>query len=284
MSLMTPHNHMHYSVTNGSVGAAIGVQRGTTVTSGTANTQGTWTQIHAGLTYAADFMIVTVNAVETSADVIAATNLNCYISIGVGATSDAVNTIVENLGAANAQGLGAVYFLPIRVPPDTPVWAAHTNNNASAKAGVQVSFMGGNMNPYNFPSFSKIVALGATTASTTGTAITPGASGAEGAWAQIVASTTDDYGGIMASTLFNVDTALLVQYTTIDVGIGASGQEKVIGENVTQQSIPTTGETKDSVHLPTFAGIPAGSRLVARASGSGTAETSNTIMLYGFKH
>lgn len=281
--LVTPHNHMSYAVTNGSVGAAIGVQRGTLVTSGAANTQGTWTQIHAGLSYAADFMIVTINAVETSADIISATNLNCYISIGVGANSGAVDTIVDRLGAANAQGLGAVYFLPIRVPPNTPVWAAHQNNNASAKAGVQVSFMGGNMNPYSFPSFTHMVALGAG-GSTAGTAITPGASGAEGAWSQIVASTTDDYGGIMASSLFNVDTALLVQYTTIDIGVGAAGQEVVIGENVTQQSIPTTGETKDSVHLPTFIGVPAGSRLVARASGSGVAETSNTIMLYGFAH
>lgn len=282
--LLPPHNHMSYVVTNGSVGAAIGANRGTAITAGAANTAGTWTQIHEGLTYGADYFTIAINAVRTSGNVIAATNLNCYLDIGVGATSGAVMTVCEKLAGVNGQGLGINYFIPVRIPPDTPVWARHTNNNASAIAAVQVSWFGGNMNPGCFPSFAGMVALGATTASTTGTAITPGASGAEGSWTQIVASTTADYGGLMASPLFNVDTALLVQYTTIDVGVGASGQEKVVGENVTQQSLPTTGETKDAICFPVWTGIPSGSRLVARASGSGTAETSNSIMLYGFIH
>ena len=33
MSLMPPHNHMSYAVTNGSVGAAVGAQAGTLITS-----------------------------------------------------------------------------------------------------------------------------------------------------------------------------------------------------------------------------------------------------------
>lgn len=285
MSLLAPHNHHSYFVTNGSVGAAVGTQAGTLITSGAANTAGTWTQIHAGLTYSCDYLTVRINAVETSADVITATTLNAYIDIGIGASSGDVMQIIEKLGGSQAQGLGVVYFLPIRIPPDTPVWARHQNTAASAKAGVQVSWFGGNMNPASFPNFSGMVALGAVTASTTGTSITPNGAGAEGAWAQIVASTTEDYGGIMASPLFNVDTTLTsALHTTIDVGVGASGQEKVIGENLTQQFLWSTAEQKNAVCFPSFTGIKAGSRLAARASGSTTADGTNSIILYGFKH
>lgn len=285
MSLMGPHNHMSYSTTNGSVGAAVGTQAGTLITSGAANTVGTWTQVSAGLTYACDITQVCINAVETSADVISATTLNCYIDIGIGPASGNVTTIIEKLGASQAQGLGVIYFLPIRFPPDTPIWARHQNTAASAKAGVQISFQGGNANPGSFPSFSAMVALGAVTASTTGTSITPGASGAEGAWAQIVASSTEDYGGLMASPLFNVDTSLTSGLnTTIDVGVGGSGAEKVVGENVTRSFIWSTAEQKDAICLPTFVGVPSGSRIVARASGSTTADSTNSIILYGFKH
>ena len=285
MSLMNPHNHMTYAVTNGSVGKAVGTQAGTLITSGAANTAGTWTQVHAGLTYACDITQVCINAVETSADVISATTLNCYIDIGIGPDSGNVTTIIEKLGASQAQGLGVLYWLPIRFPPDTPIWARHQNTAASAKAGVQISFQGGNMNPGQFPSFTGMVALGAVTASTTGTSITPGASGAEGAWAQIVASSTADYGGLMASPLFNVDTTLTSGLTTtIDVGVGGSGAEKVVGENVTRQFMWSSAEQKDAVCFPTFVGVPSGSRIVARASGSATADGTNSIILYGFTH
>lgn len=283
--LLAPHNHHSYTATNGSVGRAIGVQWGTLITSGAANTAGTWTQIHAGATYAVDYFVLNINAVETSADVIAANTLNCYIDIGIGASSGAVMTICEKLGGSQAQGLGVNYFLPIRIPPDTPIWARHQNTAASAKAGVNISMFGGNMNPGSFPNFSGLVALGATTASTTGTAITPGATSAEGAWTQIVASTTSDYGGLMASPLFNVDTTLTSLLTTvIDVGFGASGQEKIVGENVTRQILISANEQKDAVCYPTFTGIPVGSRLVARASGSAAADGTNSIILYGFIH
>lgn len=285
MSLLPPHNHLSYFPTNGSVGAAVGTQAGTLLTSGAAHTAGSWTQIHAGLTYGCDYLIVRINAVETSGDVITATTLNVYIDIGIGPDSSNVTTIIEKLGASQSQGLGTLYFIPVRFPPDTPIWARHQNTAASAKAGIQVSWFGGNMNPGCFPSFSGMVALGATTASTTGTAITPNGAGAEGSWTQIVASTAADYGGVMASPLFNVDTSLTSGlHDTVDVGVGSAGNELTIGENLTQSFIWSTAEQRDAVCFPSFVGIPAGQRLSARVSGSTTADGTNSIMLYGFIH
>lgn len=89
----------------------------------------------------------------------------------------------------------------------------------------------------------------------------------------------------MASPLFNVDTSLTSGLiTTIDVGVGGSGAEKVVGENVTRSFIWSTAEQKNAICLPTLVGVPSGSRIVARASGSTTADGTNSIILYGFKH
>lgn len=283
--LLPPHPHLSYFTTNASVPTALGVQCGTSVTSGgSANTAGTWTQIHAGLTYPSEMVMVRINAIETSGDVIAATTLNCYFDIGIGPNSGAVTTIVEKLGGSQAQGLGVIYVMPLRIPPDTPVWARHQNTAASAKGAIQFTAHGGNANPGSLAVVTRIVALGATTASTTGTTVTP-ASATEDAWTQIVASTAEDYAGFMVSPLFNVDTSLtngLISQT--DLAVGGSGSEKVIAENITTEFLWSTAEQKDAFCWYTLVGVPTGSRLCTRTAGSTTADGTASQIIYAFVH
>jgi len=281
--LLNAHPRMSYFPTNSSVGANLGIQRGTSVTSGSANAYGGWTQIHAGLTYPSLFCTVHLNAVETSGDVIAATTLNAYFDIGIGPDVGNVMTIVEKLSGSQAQGLGHVYWLPVTFPANTPIWARHQNTTASAKGGIAVSWFGGTDSPGMFPTCSGIVALGAVTATTTGTSIgSVGNFGAEGSWTQIVSSTTQDYIGVMVSPLFNVDTSLTNGlFVTLDAGIGSAGNESVIGENLCLSFIWSTSEQRDAVCFPTFCSVPEGSRLTARASSSGAPDASNSVIMYG---
>jgi hypothetical protein len=282
--LLPTHPHLSYITNNADFPAAITAQAGTAVTAGgSANTYGTWTQIHAGLTYASDWVKVAFQGVETSGDVISATTLNAYFDIGIGPNSGAVTVIAEKLGGPNAYGMGHIYFMPLRIPPDTPVWARHQNTAASAKGAVAISVQGGNMNPGTINTVSRIVALGATTASTTGTTITP-TSGTEDAWTEIVASTTDDYAGVMISPMFRVDTSTTAKVTWLDVGVGGSGSEFVVGDMLTTEYLYGTGERHSSICLPSFIGIPAGSRICARAGGNVAADTSCSVIVYGFVH
>jgi hypothetical protein len=283
--LLNPHPHLSYVASNASVpGISLLNVSGTLVTSGAANTAGTWTQIHAGLTYPSDRVVFRIAGVRTSADAIAATTLNGYMDIGIGPNSGEVTTIAEKLSCSNSSGMGSVWFLPLRIPPDTPVWARHQNTAASAKSYVFAAFHGGNMNPGTMPSCSRIVALGAS-GNTVGTTLTPGASNAEGAWTQIIASSAEDYAGVMLSHLFNVDTTLTSELIGCgDVGVGSSTNEKVVGENITYSAITTSNETRSSFHMPAFIGIPAGSRICARWSGSLAADGSNSIIVYGLVH
>jgi hypothetical protein len=99
------------------------------------------------------------------------------------------------------------------------------------------------------------------------------------------ASTSEDFAGLMLSHLFNVDTTLTTELIGCgDVAVGGSGSEKVVGENITYSALTTSNETRTSFHMPTFIGIPAGSRVTARWSGSLAADGTNSIMAYGLVH
>lgn len=275
--LLSSHVHNGYFVTNDSSPTA---SAGTTVTSGTANTYGTWTQIHAGFTYAISF--IDINITNLGANT---TNKNCYIDIGVGASSGAVCPLIEKIGGAGAApGLGINYLIPIRIPPDTPIWARHQNVTASSAAGVQITAQGGNQNVYTMPNVSKVDPLGATTATTVGTTLTVGASGAEGAWTQVVASTTDDYAGCLLS-FFNSGTTHTANVVyTFDVAVGASGQEQSIGENLTRATPVSSSEQFIIIAHPTLVEIPAGSRLSVRGSCTGAVVTTSSVIINAFRH
>jgi hypothetical protein len=82
-----------------------------------------------------------------------------------------------------------------------------------------------------------------------------------------------------------VDTTLTAELVGCgDVGVGGSGSEKVVGENITYSALTTANETRTSFHMPTFIGIAAGSRIAARWSGSLAADGTNSIIVYAGVH
>lgn len=283
--LMPPHPHLTYFATNDGAPALATVQSGTAVTAGgSAHTFGAWIQIHAGLAHASNFVMFRINGVETSADIISATTLNAYFDIGIGPDNANVTVIVEKLCGAQANGMGHMYFMPLRIPPNTPIWARHQNTAASAKGAVAITVWGGNMNPGTLPHMGRVMALGATPATTVGTTVTPTTSPTEDAWTQIVASTTEEYSGLMVSPLFRVDTSTTAKISAIDLAVGGAGAELVVGENLTTEYIFGTGEAHSAVCLFSLVGVPIGSRISARVAGNVAADTACSLIVYGFLH
>jgi hypothetical protein len=274
--------HPDYSsiLTNSSIAAATW---GTSVSSAaSANTYGSWVQIHAGLTYPSAFLLLRLSNNWT-----AATTRNAYVDIGIGPDAGNVTTIADKLCGSHAGSFAAssgpsTYFLPLRIPAGTPIWARHQNTVASKTIGVHLTAYCGDNLDQQFPSAQSMVSLNSTTASTTGTTITVGASGAEGGWTEMIASTTEDYVGLMVGGMFAVDTTLTAVGYVLDVGIGASGQEISVGENV----LITTHNTSENAQrcaYPAFASIATGSRVSIRGSCSGAADSSLSAIAYGLK-
>ena len=256
--------------------------------SGAANTYGSWENLHDGSSFMTNGFPYTIDLLHVNLCNVGsnAANRNSYVDIGIGATSNAVFPLVEKLGGpGSAPYLGLSYWIPICIPPNMPVWVRHQNVTASINVAIYINAFGGNQNIYTMPTISQVVALGATSASTVGTTLTVGSSGAEGAWTQIVASTTTDYAGCLISW-FNSGTthgAANVVYS-FDVAVGASGQEKSIGENLTRATPVNTSEQFVAVCNPTLVGIPAGSRLSVRGSCTGIPVTTSSVIINAFTH
>lgn len=274
-----------YQTSTTSIARAAGVQAGTTLTSGAANTKGSWTLLQSSITSGKSWFLerIVINAVKTSGGVISATTLNGMVDIGVGATAGAAETIIENLACPQAQGIGVSYNFrsPIRISGSHNLYGRFQCTAASAVCGVNPVYAEGQLGLCSSDFIKYIESIGEVLASTTGVAVTPG-NAASGAWTEIIASTTQRYVGVMASPLFNVDTTLTSGLmTNCEVGLGASGQERPIGGIGAQSFIWSTAEQKEMVVTPSFITIPVGSRLVGRANGSGAADGTNSMILYG---
>lgn len=278
--LVPPHPHYgyFYTIDSDPTGGA-----GTTLTGGAANTYGSWVQIGPanGFDYAVEWIQVELNSGFT-----AATTRNHYVDIGFGTDTSNVTVVIEKLcGSGATTNTGHMYFFPMQFPSGVKLFARTQGTVASSTIKINLSVMGGNQNPGTVFKNTQIKAIGATTASTTGTAITMGASGAEGAWTQIVASSAEDYAGFMIAGPYYVDTNMATGPSyTFDVGIGASGQERTIGENLTKATIFSASEDWVGWHLPTLIGVPAGTRICIRGSCSGTSESTISVHLLCFTH
>lgn len=279
--LVPPHPHYgyFYTIDSDPTGGA-----GTTLTSSaSANTYGSWTAIGpaSGFAYAVEWIQVELNTAFT-----AATTRNHYVDIGFGTDTSNVTVIVEKLcGSGATTNSGHMYFFPLAIPADVKLYARTQGTVGSSTIKINITAMGGNQNRGTMPTISRIVAIGSTTASTSGTAITMGASGAEGGWTQIVASSAEDYAGFMVAGPFYVDTNMTAGPSYVfDVGVGASGQERTVGENLTKATIFSASEDWVGWHLPTFTGIKAGTRICIRGSCSGTSESTISAHLLCFTH
>jgi hypothetical protein len=101
-----------------------------------------------------------------------------------------------------------------------------------------------------------------------GTAITPGASGGEGAWAQITASTTEDHFALVPSFQPTNDSTINFRSYALDLGVGAATEEEVAQS---YWYMSTNTERFQNVNsMPAFVDVPSGTRLAMRASNSGT--------------
>jgi hypothetical protein len=249
---------------------------GTSLTSGSsANTYGTWVQIHAGLTYPSSWIILYLNNSYASGAI-----ANFYVDIGIGPSNSDVTVLIEKLcGSSAALTFGRCYYIPITIPPGIAIWARAQGSATSDVIYVNFSSMGGSKNYCSSYVCTSIECLGYGS-STNGTAITCGQN-IEGDWTTIVSGTSKDYAGVMIGGMFTGDTGMTQHLKYImDVGIGSSAPIS-IGENLTTQYVVETAEQVLSVSVPSIVPIPSGSYLNARVSCSGVPDDSQSIVLYG---
>jgi hypothetical protein len=259
-----------------SLGNTPGTTIGTAVTTGgSSGTKGSAAQLIASTAF--DAYWIRVVAMGYAA---AATTSQCCLDILAGAATEEV--IIPDLlagfcgGAVSITAGGPkVWDFPLYIPAGTRIAARAAGDRVSTAFRVAVFLYGGNGYPA-FRAGGKVRTYGVSVVPG-GTDVAAGYTGAEGAWVQIAAASSEDHFAFVPSfSPSDGDTTLTpTKHVFMDMGIGAATEELLIGA---QQSYCWRYDVTEICEgpynsMPTFHDVPSGTRLVARLSMSGATDT-----------
>lgn len=251
---------------SGTVGAA---SPGTAVTTGAAaGTKGTAVQLIASTAFDSYWMTVIAHSYANSA-----TAAQGALDILVGAATEEV--LIPNLLFGHAGWFAPAstttgpkrWDFPLYIPAGTRIAAQAAGARVSTAFRVIVFLYGGDAMP-PFRVGRKVTTYGMGTVPN-GTAVVPGASGAEGAFAQMTAATTEDHFAVVPSFQVSADTTVNLRTFAVDIGIGAATEEEIAQSYwFSTDALEAMGGPWNS--FPAFHDIPSGTRIAMRASNSGT--------------
>lgn len=252
---------------------------GVTVTSsGSANTMGTWVSVLGTITYDLYWLWILFGDVAVSG-----ASRQMLVNLGIGPDASNVTTVAEFLVAGSAASIALgrrSYAGPLFVPAGTQLWAQCQSPTTSKTMSVNVLGWGGPDRPASFPVVHSWVAEGENAGTSLGTAVTPGTSGAQGSYTQIVASSAFDYVGCTMAHMTD-DSTMNAMGISGGVGIGAATEQDL---GTCYYAVSTAAEEINSQSVPIFADIPASTRIAARLSLNGiTADSNNSVIVHGFR-
>ena len=130
-------------------------------------------------------------------------------------------------------------------------------------------------------SFANATSIGAATSGTTGGTYLAGSSSTytKSAWTQLIASTTTDITWVLVSGQCSLVAGVSF---ALDIGIGASGSEIVIVNNLSLQGVLVALSVGDAFSFFFPLSIPAGTRIAARFSAT-VGSVSITLSMLGFQ-
>ncbi|HTJ17848.1 MAG TPA: hypothetical protein VL494_13805 [Steroidobacteraceae bacterium] len=251
---------------------------GTAVTTGaSASTKGTPAQLIASTAFDAYWIRVCASAYASSG---AASDGSLDIMVGA-ATEEIIipDLLMGYCGdpVTSIGGMAKTWDFPLYIPAGTRISAQAAGVRTATAMRVAIFLYGGD----GYPPFrvgSKVVTYGMGTVPNA-TAVTPGASGAEGSWTQITASTSESHFAIVPSLQQNNNTNMVARALAMDIGVGAATEEEIL-----QSSWWGIGSTETVAGpmngMPCFQDIPAATRLTARMSCSGTTSGTYEVALH----
>lgn len=201
--------------------------------------------------------------------------------VGNGGSSWAV--LINNLYCAGASlvGGGYWYYFPLYLNAGTAIGSANQSLTASTSAlRVCIRVFGKPTKPELVKCGCKVETFGAVTATTTGTAITPGTA-AMGSWTSAIATTSNDLWWWQAG-IGHADANMSDGGLILDVGAGGASNELVCAENIPVWWNNAEQYGKGAMgSKPPLRYVPSGLSVYARAAGTASPESTTTVVVYG---
>ena len=262
----------------GSVGS---LNIGTNVTTGaSAGTKGSAAELIASTNF--DAYLLEIHAGDYG---LSATACEGMLDILIGTATEEI--LIPNLLMGHCAGpnlaaipasLGKSWLFPLYIPAGSRIAAQAAGARVSTVVRVAVRLLGGHGMP-PFRVGSKVVSYPTSPSVPRGQPVTPGASGATGSFAEMVASTSEDHFALVPSFQVETDTTLTQKAYNLEFAV-ASAPEVLIATGYWYVTGTGEGMTGAWPALPCFADIPSGSRLALRVSNSGTNDAAYGAMLH----
>ena len=198
---------------------------------------------------------------------------------GVGAADSGIilpNYLVGGGPTISQAGGGAtMMFIPIFLPEGKRL-SARWQSAVASITGVFAVFLN-RCSPSGVPDkvWSKADALGITTASSSGVAITAGNTGTESAWTSIGSATSRDYEAFIPAVQGATDTAMASISYHAEFGAGSTPWAEYYFATRSEENVCGLKPP-----VPIYHGAPAGTQMQARAEASSTGEVLD-YALYG---
>lgn len=178
---------------------------------------------------------------------------------------------------------GVWYEFPLYVKSGTSIGARCQAETASSTVRVVIAVTGRPSRPMMIEAGTKVLAYGVTAASTQGTAVTPGDSGAMGSYSASLGTTSKDHWWWQTGILFTDTTQTAVQYW-FDMAVGDANRKYIVQRGMHH----TNAGTVEQAGKPNFSGIyyPAysqasGALTYVRGVCTGTSDSTCTAIVYG---
>lgn len=248
---------------------------GASVTTGaSASTKGTVVQLFAATSF--DAYWVTVMACNYAASATASAGAMALL-IGDATEDVLVSDMLFGYTGTFAAPLKGpkIWEFPLYVPAGSRLAVQAAGERVSTVFRVAIYLYGGNgLTPGRVGQKCTTYGMGTVP---NGTSITMGASGAEGAYAQISAASSEDHFAFTPSFQLSADTSVANAGIAVDIGVGAATEEEIAQS---YWFVTDTGEGMGGPFpsMPCFRDVPSGTRLTMRASSSAAADTCNGVI------
>lgn len=280
MTLYVPKKpQFNFTYTNAN--AAVVAGYGTSITPGASNTFGSYTEVISDTNVTLDCYGIHICLSNAS---VSAQAKDLLVTIGIdtaGGTSyvDFISNLIASCASsALVSNGGHNYYFPVKIPAGTAIAAKASVNNATAGTiRCAIWLFGAPQSTEGLVYGTGVETIGAVTATSAGTAVTPGTSG-EGSWTSLGTTTKPcfawQYGmgvndGTMAALSYGVDLSY------------GNGTNQITIDSDKRYISATTESLASELGLPMGCNVPVGGALYGRISCSGTPDSNVSMAAYG---
>jgi hypothetical protein len=283
MSLMTPNNPSFGYVTGNVLTTRPAAAFGTSITPGTSNSFGSYTEILSDANVTRDCYGIMLNF---NSSFVTTANRDILVTIGIdtsGGTS--YSDFISNLLGSCATGYltgegGHWYYFPVKIPSGTAIAAKASVNNATASTiRVACWLYGAPKNISGLVYGTGVETVGAVTASSRGTLVTPGTTN-DGSWTSL-GSTTKKWKHVQHG--MGIDDASMTSGGVYhnDLSFGDGTNQIILDQDKRYYVSAATENFGGILQSRTYCDVPAGATIYGRSQCSGTADSSCSMAAYG---